>query len=348
MRVAVVGATGNVGTSLVRRLSDSGMEVLGIARRVPALDVPGVRWAAANVEFAELEGLLRGCDAVVHLAWRIQPSRDLRSLWRTNVVGSERVFRAAARAGVGTLAYASSVGVYSAGPKDRLVGEQWPREGIPTSFYARHKAEVERRLDRLEAETSLRVVRLRPALTFKRSAAEGIRRLFLGPLFPSPLARRALVGAVPDVPGLRFQAVHSDDVAEAYRQALLGDVRGPINVAAGPVLDPPALAELFGARLVPLPAAAVRWLAAASWRLRLQPTPPGWVDLALGVPLMDSARARDELGWAPARTATEALVELFEGLRERADDATPPLSRGTSGSLRASELRAGLGSAEGP
>ena len=106
-----------------------------------------VRWVSADVAADDLSGAMRGADAVIHLAWAIQPSRDPDRLWRTNVVGSSRVVAAARAAGVGTLVHASSVGVYSRGPKDRAVDESWPREGVPTSFYGRHKAEVEHRLD---------------------------------------------------------------------------------------------------------------------------------------------------------------------------------------------------------
>src|SRR5205814_9483756 len=106
------------------------------------------------------------------LSWLIQPSRDEEVLRATNVEGSRRVFEAAADASVPTLLYASSVGAYSPGPKDRAVDESWPTDGVRSSFYARHKAEVERILDGFEARhRGLRVVRLRPGLVFKREAA---------------------------------------------------------------------------------------------------------------------------------------------------------------------------------
>ena len=53
--------------------------------------------------------------------------------------------------------------------------------------------------------------------------------------------------------------------------------------------------------------------------------------------------SRQELGWQPARTATEALAELIEGMRAGTDYATPPLSSETSGPLRIQELRTGVG-----
>ena len=349
MRVVVFGATGNVGTSLIRSLGrEAAVEsVLGVARRLPRLDVGGVDWAAADVATSELRPLVRGADAVVHLAWAIQPSHHPERLWRTNVQGSTRVFRALAEERVPTLVHASSVGVYSPGPKDRAVDETWPRLGIASSLYSRHKAEVERALDGFARERPLvRVVRLRPGLTFKRESAAEQRRLFAGPLLPTPLLRRGLIPVVPAHPRLRFQGVHSDDVAEAYRLALLADSRGPFNVAAEPVLAAETIAQILGARPLPVPAGALRGAAAVTWRLRLQPTPPGWIDLALGAPLLDTTRARTELGWEPRHRADDALREVLEGMRDGAGATTPPLEPDAGGRLREREVLTGVGSSE--
>ena len=349
MRVVIVGATGNVGTSLLGALADeAGVDsVLGLARRVPEIAMPKTDWAHADVVTTDLVRHFRGADCVVHLAWVIQPSHKQERMWRTNVDGSTRVFRAVKDAGVRNLVYASSVGAYSRAPKDRYVDEAWPTDGIRTSFYARHKVEVERRLDRFAAESpDVRIVRMRPALTFKREMGSEVRRLFLGPFVPNPLLRPGLIPVFPDIPNFRFQAVHSYDVGEAYRLAITSDVHGAFNLAAEPVLDSRQFARLLGARLFPLPGGAVRGLAALTWRLRLQPTPAGWVDLALGVPLLDSTRARTELGWTPKRTASEAFMDVLEGVRDGAALETPPLARGTGGPARAREVLSGVGERE--
>ena len=71
-----------------------------------------------------------------------------------------------------------------------------------------------------------------------------------------------------------------------------------------------------------------RTAASVTWRLRLQPTPKGWVDMGLGVPLLDSSRARSELGCEPRHGADEALLELLEGIRTGERLPTPALSEG--------------------
>jgi UDP-glucose 4-epimerase len=351
MRVVVVGASGNVGTSLLRALASEAAvnSILGLSRRMPEAEFPKTQWRAADVSSSDLRLLFEGADAVVHLAWLIQPGRDRALTHAVNVEGSARVFAAAAAAGVSTLAYASSVGAYARGPKDRRVDESWPTTGIPTSFYSRDKAEVERLLDRFEHEQpGVRTVRLRPGLIFKREAASGVRRLFAGPLLPGRLLRPSLIPIVPDVERLVFQGVHSYDVGNALRLVLLDEsARGAYNIAAEPVIDSDELARMLGARKVPVPARLLRAAAAASFTLRLQPSEPGWLDIALGVPLMDMSRARDELGWRPEHSSSDALLDLMAGMRDGAGIDTPPLEPGNAGPLRAREFLSGVGARTG-
>jgi nucleoside-diphosphate-sugar epimerase len=329
MRVVVTGATGNVGTSVLRSLGADAQveEIVGVARRAPAATFPKTGWHVADVSRDDLTGILRNADVVIHLAWMIQPSWDERKLEQNNVAGSERVFRAAADAGVRAIVYASSVGAYSPGPKQDRTDESWPTAGIPTSVYSRQKAAVERRLDAVEDEArGIRIVRLRKALVFQRAAGAEIHRYFLGPFVPRALVRPGLLRVIPRWARLRFQAVHSADAGEAYRLAVVGTARGAFNVAAEPVLDSSELARLFAAMRAPLPQSIARAALALTWRLRLQPTDPGWLDMALAAPLMDTSRARRELGWSPRHRADEALLELVGGIRDGAGLPTPPLS----------------------
>jgi nucleoside-diphosphate-sugar epimerase len=351
MRVVITGATGNVGTSLIEVLSsDSEVDaIVGVARRAPRWQPPKTTWVQADVAADDLVPHLRDADAVVHLAWIFQPTHDELETWNNNVLGSIRVFDAAAAAGVPTLVHASSVGAYSPGPQDRAVDESWPTHALAHAAYGREKSYLERVLDAFELRhPDIRVVRLRPAFIFKRQAASEQRRLFAGPLLPNQLVRPGLLPVVPDLPGLRFQALHSVDAAEAYRLALLRPVRGPFNLAADPVVDAGTLGELLGARPVKLPARPVRAAVAAAWRLHLVPASPRLVDLALSLPVMDSARARSELGWEPSRTSLDALAEVIEGFRQGAGMETPPLEPDAGGKLREQELATGVGETATP
>jgi UDP-glucose 4-epimerase len=280
----------------------------------------------------------------VQLAWIFQPTHDELATWRNNVLGSIRVFEAAAEAGVGALIYSSSVGAYSPGPQDRGVDESWPTHALSTAAYGREKSYLERVLDTFERDhPEMRVVRLRPGFIFKRESAAAQRRLFAGPFVPTTLIRAALLPIVPDLPGLRLQALHSRDAGQAFRLAVVRPVRGAFNIAADPVLDARTLGELLGARPVKAPVWPVRAAVAAAWKLHLVPASPTLLDLALSLPLMDVTRARTELGWTPTLTSLDAIREFLDGLRAGSGMNTPPLEADAGGRFREKELATGVG-----
>lgn len=318
----VTGATGNVGTSLLPALSaeESITSIVGVARRVPTWRLAKVEWVGADVAVDPLDPIVEGADAVVHLSWLIQPSRDVRAMWATNVVGTRRVADAVAREGTASLVAASSIGAYSPAPLGTTVEESWPTDGTPESSYSWQKALEERTLDLLQSRRpDCRVVRVRPALIFKRESARHVRNLFIGHLVPRRLLPVDLaVAAVKRLP-IAFQVVHADDVAMALVRAVITDARGAFNLAAAGVLGH---ASPAGHRLVRL----ARPLVGAAWRARLVPVDPGWLSLAASVPLMSTDRARAELGWTPKIDAVTVLRELLEGLRDDAAGATPPLA----------------------
>ncbi len=313
--IAVTGASGNIGTALLDRLSKDPRvgEVRALARRPPDSVREKVRWIQADITTADLNPAFTGADVVVHLAWRIQPSWDVSAMRLVNVAGSQRVFAAAVRAGA-SIVHSSSVGAYAPGPKDRLVNESWPLGGHPGHPYSLQKAQVESLLDLVEERhPSTRVVRVRPGLVFQTAAGREVRRYFLPRHTPAWVLRPGLVQMLP----VRFQAVHADDVAAAFLEAAVGDARGAFNIAT---------ADPVGGHNVAALEFAARPLVSAAWRLHLVPTDPGWVRLVFRCPLMDASRATAELGWRPSRTGAQALAEGLRAMAHPPQPVTPALA----------------------
>ncbi|WP_258933078.1 NAD-dependent epimerase/dehydratase family protein [Nesterenkonia pannonica] len=177
MRIAVVGASGNLGTAVLNELMERGEadSMRAIARRRPNTDVDPYRqadWLSIDVQWEEsvdeLTEAFDGADAVIHLAWLIQPNHDRELLRRVNVDGTAHVLEAAARAGVKHVALASSVGAYSPVEDHELRDETWRTDGIQTAHYSVDKAAQERAVDAFEAEhPDVAVARIRPALIFQ-------------------------------------------------------------------------------------------------------------------------------------------------------------------------------------
>ena len=351
MHVAVTGATGNIGTALIERLSaDDAIDgIVAICRREHGWRPPKTSWVYADVAEDDLSKAFVGADAVVHLAWVFHPTRHPDETWRINVGGTEAVLRAVGRAHVPAVVVASSVGAYSPRTGPDPVDESWPTHGCHAAAYSREKAYVERLLDSHQSEfPQRRVVRMRPGFSFQRQSAAAQRRIFLGPLVPDRLVSRGL-RSTPTVPvprGLQLQLVHSSDVAAAYASALHRPVDGAFNIAADPPLTATSLADMLSTHTAEVSAGVVRAGLAGAFRLRAAPVPPGLFDLAMSVPTMSTTRARTELGWAPLHDAGEALHAFLDGLEGHVAGQTPPLARATSGIGRAREYASGIGGRE--
>lgn len=346
MKVVVVGATGNAGTATLRALHQTPevTEIVGIARRLPEQDVEPYRdceWhsvdiaAASTAEdaVAELTEIFREADAVIHLAWLIQPNDQRELLRRVNVEGTRRVTEAVAGAGVPHLVVACSVGSYSpdearATDEDPpLRDESFPAEGIDSSHYSVDKAAQEKVLDDfVAAHPEIVVTRLRPGLTFQADAASEIQRYFLGDAMPVQLLKAGRLPALTVPKGLLLQAVHADDVGRAYAAAVLKRLPGAFNVCADDILGPQELADIVDhGRVMLVPAGVIRPALAAAHKAGLVPADAGWLDMGMQVPLMDNTRAKEELGWQPQVTAADALRELLDAMIEGHGHSSPPM-----------------------
>jgi nucleoside-diphosphate-sugar epimerase len=348
MRVIITGASGNVGTALLRALPAE-HEVVGVVRRPP--DRQGVYeradWCALDLTepegVADLRRVFEGADAVVHLAWGFQPTRDTGYLRQLGVGGTAAVLQAAHASGVGQLVHMSSVGTYAPGSYGEPVDEAWPTTGIESSPYSRDKSAAEALLDEYDqrlGDEAIAVARLRPGFILQRAAASGLMRYGLPEYVPMQLV--PLLPLLPLDRRLCIPVVHADDVADGIVRVIEKRATGPFNLAAESPVGRDDVAAALGARAVHVPSGVLGALVDVSWRARLQHIDRGWLDMAFTVPLLNCSRARGELGWVPHWSATDTLADLLDGVTHQIYSDSPPLRRRSMLDLLRRDVTEGL------
>jgi nucleoside-diphosphate-sugar epimerase len=303
MRVAVTGASGTIGQALIPRLLkdprvDSVVAVVH-DRELPADERCDVVQADVGSPDAVtvLSSAFKGCDAVVHLAWQTIATDDRARQQQINVGGTANVVEAAEAAGVNQLVHLSSAAVYSPASSGEPVTEGWPTDGVDSSAYSQDKVAVEAMLT--AGTGSLRVGIVRPPMVVNPDTVPRVVGTMLGRLTP---VLRLTGGRVPLVPvpaGIRAQVVHADDIAELVRLMLHRVSVGAFNVATDDVLGQVDVARLMGGIALPVPTFVLRPVLSTLHRAGLVPVDTSWLDLLASCPVLDTTRARDELGWSP-------------------------------------------------
>ena len=318
LTVAVTGPTGTFGFGLVPLLQDDERvsRVVGIARR--PFDPAQHGWTKMEYRQGDvrdqdaLRTAFAGADVVVHLAFLIVGGS--RGTTRAiNVEGTLNAFRAAAEAGVRRFVYASSVAAYGF-HSDNPVGmaEDWPTRPAARLFYAQEKAELEQLLaGEAAAHPEMDLYLLRPPVVLGPHTVGG-KDLLPGPL--APLARslqgrfRRLPVPVPAVvPELPLQLVHEDDVGQALlRCVVAAGPPGAYNIAGDGVLTAADVARELGFVPLRVPALPAQLTARALSKLPL-PSVAAWVEAGSHPAVMDTRKAKEQLGWTPRYTGIEAL-----------------------------------------
>jgi nucleoside-diphosphate-sugar epimerase len=318
LTVAVTGPTGTFGLALMPLLqADERVErVIGIARR--PFDPAERGWSKMEYRQGDVrdEEALRaafdGADVVVHLAFLIL-SGARETTRAINVEGTLNTFRAAAEAGAERFVYASSIAAYGFHP-DNPIGmtEEWATRPADRLFYAQEKAELEHLLQQEAAghpETALYL--LRPPIVL---GPDAVGAKVSVPTMLQPLVRgvggalRRLPGVPALVPDLPMQLIHQDDVAEALRLCVVAaGPPGAYNIAADDVVTGVDVARELGLRPIRVPGGPVSSAARAVSRLPLLPSGAQWVEALSHPAIMDTTKARTELGWTPRYSAIESL-----------------------------------------
>jgi nucleoside-diphosphate-sugar epimerase len=323
LAVAVTGPTGTFGFGLVPLLEADPRigRIVGIARR--PFDPAGHGWSKMTYRQGDvrdrksLDDAFRGSDVVVHLAFLVLGTASADTTRGVNVDGTLNALEAAAASGARRFVYASSVAAYGFHPDNPpLLTEEWPVRPASRLFYAREKAELESRLaDAATRHAGLDLYVVRPSIVLGPHA---IGAKDVVPPVLMPPARR--LGTLPDrlrrlpvpvpvpVPDLPVQFVHEDDVGQALVACTVGaGPPGAYNLAGDGVVRGPDIARELGLAAVPMPARPAHAAARAVAALPFLPQVAGWVEVLSQPAVMDTSKARRELGWRPRYTGMDAL-----------------------------------------
>jgi nucleoside-diphosphate-sugar epimerase len=333
LTVAVTGPTGTFGHGLMPLLqSDPRIErIVGIARR--EFDPGEHGWTKMEYRQGDvrdpdaLREAFEAADVVVHLAFMITGNASRSDIRAINVEGTLNTYRAAGEAGVKRFVYASSVAAYGF-HDDNPVGmtEDHPVRPAAHLFYAQEKAEIEQLLgEESEQYPDLGLYLLRPPIVLGPHAV-GAKDVLPAPLAPLAGVGRRLFQAIqrfplpiptlaPDVP---VQFIHEDDVGQAFLKCIVAaGPPGAYNIAADGVMTGADVARELGlSPVATIPSSAVYGAASAAAsipRPGFVPPAADWVEAISHPAIMDTTKARDELGWKPKYSAAEALRATLPG-----------------------------------
>src|SRR4051794_20482079 len=315
MRYLITGGSGYIGSRLVDHLSRR-QDV----ERIVICDLQPPRHYKPKTELVNLdvrdrlavrETLERAQpDALVHLAFILNPSHDEDFMYEVDVNGTRNVLEAASLAGTQQVLVATSSTAYGAFPDNpEPITEEHPVRGIAGFSYARDKTESDRLCQLWALEHPDRTMTIvRPCIVFGPNVDNYLVRLWTKAPFQ------------PDAGHLEnaIQFVHEDDVVEGIIGLLHGRHAGAYNVAGDGLMTLRECAELAGNPIRRMPLAAYRLLGRVFWALRAGEAPPGQIEFAIH-PWIVTADKLKATGWKPRHTSGET----FE-ITMRAQDKLPP------------------------
>lgn len=327
LTVAVTGVTGTLGFGLMPLLEadDRVAHVTGVARR--PFDPAGHGWTKTkyvrgDVRDAEmLREAFRHADVVVHLAFQVTGAASGETIESVNIDGTLNAFDAAAAVGARRFVYASSVAAYGF-HRDNPIGmtEEWPTRPAARLFYAREKATLEHLL-RARAATAggPALYLLRPSIVLGPHAvgAKSLPRGLVGALTGAPVRWAGRMPFPVPVAELPVQLVHEADVGQALlRCVVAAGPPGAYNIAADGFVTAGTVVRELGMRSFPVPSWLTQSAARALAALPFLPPVAQWVEAACHPAIMDTTKAKTELGWVPEFTAVETLRDTLRQYRK--------------------------------
>lgn len=308
MRYLITGGSGYIGSRLVERLSprpETDTILIGDVRP-PRRFRPKADYRELDVtDAAAVRRLVASerVDAIVHLAFMLNPIRDEIRMYEVDVGGTQNVLEAATEAGVGQVLVTSSAVAYGAFADNPVpLTEENPVRGVPQFSYARDKAESDRLCQLWALERPERTMTIvRPSIVFGPSVDNYLVRLWTKQPFLADFGG-------PD-PGIQF--VHEDDVVDALTVLLDGRHGGAFNVVADGTMSLHECADLIGMPVRRVPRRAFTRFAALMWRVGAAEAPPGALLYSTNPWIVSAEKLKRETGWQPRHTSRETFIETM-------------------------------------
>jgi UDP-glucose 4-epimerase len=320
VRYLITGGSGYIGSRLTEILGarDEVERIVNLDVRPPARPRPKAEFVRGDVrDLAATRDVLERerPDALVHLAFLLNPIRDEARMYDIDVNGTETVLRAASEAGTQQVLVTSSATAYGAFPDNpKPIAEDWPVRGQPDFSYARHKAEADRLCQLWALEHPDRVMTIvRPCIVFGPNVDNYISRGWEKSSF------------MPIMDGVdeEFQLVHEDDVVGAIAGLLDGKAGGAFNVAGDGSLRWGESAQMIGLKTRQMSLKAVRRIYAVAWALHAPrvEAPPGNLSFIRYPWVVSNEKLKAEIGWEPSADTREVFIET---MRAKGLMTTPP------------------------
>ena len=315
-RVAFTGAASFLGQNLIGVLEDDAR-----IERIVAFDVQAPATAAAKTLYCELD-LTRPLapermaevladqriDTIAHLAFLSSPSHASAWAHELESIGTMHTLTAAEQAGVRKLVLWSQTVLYGAWPTNpNFLTEKHPLRARKVEGFFADKMDAESEALRFGAHRPGRVV------TILRTAP------ILGPTVKNYVTRYLTPRLVPTLMGFDplWQLLHEVDAVAAFKLAIERDLPGTFNIAGDGVLPLSTVIKLAGRATLPLPGPLAAPLVRAVWATRGTGAPAGFLDYLRYVCVADTTAAAREMGFRPAHTTREAVLDFASVQRLR-------------------------------
>ena len=297
-QVLVTGGTGAAGAATVKWLRRMGADVVVLARRAPAVPMPGVTYVAADIQDAEgVSRAVAGCDAIAHFAWTVSAMQSAEVAEGIDIGGTTNLLRAMADHDCRRMVFASSITVYGghADHPQPFTEDETPRPAA-SFHYERNKVRAEKMI----AESGVEAVNVRPTVIVGRSAWSAPANIFRQPVVVTPGH------------DARMQLVHVDDVGRFCAQAALGGPTGIVNLNADDALTFTEMGRVVGRPVVNSGARFSRMLAGLIGKARNYESVPDLIELFMHYPLGDTSKLHEEFGFHCAYSSADAVADMTD------------------------------------